>query len=326
MQNLNLIGSSRRFHIVKRTRLFAILFAFCICVPFSSPAFSAEKAKPSEIVSVFDFESERGKYKDTAAFLTDSIRNELAKTGGFKVMERSLMDSLLSKHSFLMTKDVTVEYAVEAGRALAVKTVITGYVSKKDDVYYVSLSRINVSTGTVEFIVEDKCSGEKEALTQLSKTALAKLLGVTKIAPVRSSGPENKRFSVGALSIVDETNGLAWLKDANSAENAMTWGEAGEYVKQLNVKKYAGSGDWRLPGKNELETIIEYARREGAQKNINELLSKIGFKNMKAEYYWSATSDEETAGLVWVIDLYSGTMSTAGKSGIFYVWPVRGTR
>ena len=307
--------------------LIAIVFAFFISMQFTAPVFSAEIMKTAasneELIAVFDFESERGLYKDTAIFLANSIRSELAKGGRYRILERDLMDSLLRKHTFFMTSDLTIEYAVEAGRALKAKTAIIGYVNKKNNTYFLRLSRINIATGAVEFIVEDKCSGGKEALAQLSKTAAAKLFGDAKVVFLRPTKPGNKRFTVSALSIFDTSAKLEWMRDANTAAKTMTWSEANKYIEQLNKNKYAGSGDWRLPEKGEFAAIIEYATHEDVQKNINELYTKIGFKNLMAEYYWSASSSDEMTGLAWVIDLYAGELSTAGKGNSFYVWPVR---
>lgn len=330
MQSLRLCNCSCRPGIPDRLTIFpyplnpaTLLLMLCICLLFTSPAVAGDKSGNS--VAVFDFESERGMYKDAATFLTESIRSELAKSGQYQVMERSLMESILSKHSFYMTRDLIVEYAVEAGRALKAGTVVIGYVSKKNDTYYLTLSRIKVATGTVDLIVEDKCAVGKEDLARLSGTVSAKLLGEVKVVRLRQARAENKRFVMSALSISDETSGLAWLRDSNSAGATMTWEAANEYVDHLNIQDYAGRRDWRLPSKSELETLVAYAKTEGVVKNINELFAKIGFKNMQAENYWSATDDEKMVGLVWVLDLYGGTMSTAGKGGTLYVWPVRGT-
>ena len=160
-------------------------------------------------------------------------------------------------------------------------------------------------------------------MAQLGKTAAARLFGYAKTVFLRPTMPGNKRFTVSALSIFDTSTKLEWMRDANTAAKTMTWSEANKYIEQLNRNRYAGSGDWRLPEKDDFATIIDYAAHEGVKKNMNDLYAKIGFKNLMAEYYWSATSSDEMSGLAWVIDLYSGELSTAGKSGSFYVWPVR---
>jgi len=311
-----------------RRKLTLILVSFGICMLSASAVCSADKTKSAsggdELVVVFDFESERGMYKDIAAHLTDSIRTELAKTGKYRVMEKSDMEQMLGRHAFHMTRDMVVEYAIEAGRTLKVRTVIIGFVSKRDDLYYVKLSRINTETENVEFIIEDKCTGGKEELAGLSATMLPKLLGEVRVARLRPARPENRRFVVRKLSILDEASGLEWVRDADCTPITMTWDDANEYIGQFNSQNYAGNRDWRLPKKSEFETIIDYAKQEGVAKNINEAIARLGFKNMKAEYYWSATSDEKMVGLIWVMDMYSGTMSTAGKSGNFYLWLVRG--
>ena len=71
--------------------LIAFALALFISVQFTSPVFSAEKMKGAsdneEYIAVFDFESERGLYKDTANFLADGIRSEIVKGGRYRILE-----------------------------------------------------------------------------------------------------------------------------------------------------------------------------------------------------------------------------------------------
>lgn len=132
---------------------------------------------------------------------------------------------------------------------------------------------------------------------------------------------------------VDEKTGLMWLKNANYAGKGMTWDDAAEYCKNLNV---AGYDDWRLPTEREYYTLID-GMEEGEQQKG---LAKKGFKNVQ-RFYW--TSDELSAesGIVFVVDQQSATIKSSSADGNshdleggeavcltktinYYVWPVRG--
>ncbi|MBI3353871.1 MAG: DUF1566 domain-containing protein [Nitrospirae bacterium] len=58
------------------------------------------------------------------------------------------------------------------------------------------------------------------------------------------------------MTVTDKEAGLMWTRDANIAEKCMNWYDALKFIKQLNKQKYAGYNDWRLPTKEELQTLV----------------------------------------------------------------------
>jgi len=300
----------------------------CISVvSFNTTVFSAEQydKKPENkenTLAVLDIESSSRLDNDSAALLTDNIWRATVKMGRYSVTDWKHADAILRKHSLKINCGAR-ECAVEAGQLLNVKTVVAGSLNKVGKTYFLSLSRINVKTQTVEFIVEEKIPIDRGELLLAGDKMVNKLLGNEIVLLRQSPAPDNERFVLHNLSAFDKQTGLVWLKDTNKSGKAMTWDEASDYIRQLNKEGYAGFDDWRLPDKEDFSALIAYAKSRGVKRNLNELLDKMGFKNTKADYYWTATPSEDIAGLAWVMDMYGGELSTANKSNNSYVWPVR---
>ena len=65
---------------------------------------------------------------------------------------------------------------------------------------------------------------------------------------------------------VDQNTGLTWAKNANMPGHQLIWrgdDNVYEYMKRLNETNYAGYADWRVPSKEEMAKLIEYARSMG---------------------------------------------------------------
>ncbi len=60
-----------------------------------------------------------------------------------------------------------------------------------------------------------------------------------------------------------------WARAGNIAER-MNWDNAFKFIEQLNGQKYAGYSDWRLPTKEELETLVNSATSQGYYTYLHE--------------------------------------------------------
>jgi len=305
----------------------AILTCLSIVAVLAASASAAQQrnysASPKKSLAVLNVESVSERDQDTATLLTTTIRDEIAKTtAAYSVMEQSRMLELLKEHSFPLLQCSTKECAIRAGRILGVQTAVIGSLGKTGKTTYLSLSRVNIMTGTIEFVVEDKCRGKREELLLTGAQMAHKLMGELAVTLPGSTALENERFVFRELTAFDNELATFWARDADLA-GKMTWEEANEYIHQLNKEGYGGYGNWRLPDKTELATVIEYATGKGTRNNINDLFKNAGFRNMKAEYYWSATLPENGSGLAWVLDMYSGEISSAATSNRCYLWPIR---
>ena len=137
-----------------------------------------------------------------------------------------------------------------------------------------------------------------------------------------SYGAGDKRFTLSDSLVNDKKTGLAWTRNANMAGKEMTWDDASKFIEKLKKQKYTGLQCWRLPTKEELQILIDYAESQGYNTHINELFSKIGFRNVQPGVYWSFTSYADDTTNAWSVSMIHGGMSLVTKADTHYVWPV----
>lgn len=138
-----------------------------------------------------------------------------------------------------------------------------------------------------------------------------------------SYGAGEERFAFSDLTVKDKKTGLMWTRDANIVGGVEPLYEAKDYIKRLNKQKYAGYTDWRLPSKEELVTLIDYAKGKGYKKDFHQVLNKVGFRNVQEVSYWSSTYARNTAG-AWVVSMFGGNVVAYNiETSDFNVWPVR---
>jgi hypothetical protein len=137
----------------------------------------------------------------------------------------------------------------------------------------------------------------------------------------------DERFIFSDLTVKDKKTRLVWARDANIAGRRLNWYEANDYIWQLNMQLYAGYNDWRLPTKNELASLVDYTRNERKEYGLHELFNKNGYKNVQADYYWSATTiyTNDTT-FAWGVNMCYGYVSTINWTLTNYLWPVRGRK
>ncbi|MBF0613352.1 MAG: DUF1566 domain-containing protein [Magnetococcales bacterium] len=133
-----------------------------------------------------------------------------------------------------------------------------------------------------------------------------------------------ERFSVTADGTVqDNTTSMVWMRNAN-CWGALTWEEAMKAVAALNAGQKACEGytgtydDWRLPGKDDLATLVGSPGLHGLI-----LPERHPFKKTLQGHYWSSTESDAQSS-AWYLNLHNGHMDSYGKQEAYFVWPVRG--
>jgi hypothetical protein len=117
----------------------------------------------------------------------------------------------------------------------------------------------------------------------------------------------------------DETSGLYWELKQNP-ENLCNFLEAENYIKNLNSNKFGGFDDWRIPVRQELETIFDLEKKEEPYIK-SELIKNIpsGAKPI----FWSSTEDKERRTLKWVAYFHHGYGDFKYQSQNYFVMAVR---
>jgi hypothetical protein len=111
--------------------------------------------------------------------------------------------------------------------------------------------------------------------------------------------------------VTDISTNLQWQDDISSVQKK--WSEAINYCENLSL---GGQNDWRLPNKNELISIVDYAKYGSAIKeNI--------FQNITSSDYWSSSSYASNSSDAWGVYFNYGNVLNYNKIDSYYVRCVR---
>ena len=119
--------------------LFLLLFLSCVCV-------AGLHAADEELVAVMDLTPQAARPEEALA-ITNQLRTQLLKTGKFTLVDRSQMESILKEQALQQTGCTSDECAVQVGKILGVRKIISGSVTKlSDHVWQVSLLMLDVES------------------------------------------------------------------------------------------------------------------------------------------------------------------------------------
>jgi Protein of unknown function (DUF1566)/Putative Ig domain/Carboxypeptidase regulatory-like domain/Glucodextranase, domain B/Purple acid Phosphatase, N-terminal domain len=212
---------------------------------------------------------------------------------------------------------------------------------------------VNIDAGPVGFIDKGKRGyvwpvrgGETSATTRLFKTGQSACFDSTGTGiSCAGSGQDGElrtgaawpvpRISInGDQTVTDNLTGLIWGRDANlmisrdpsfvpgagERNGAVTWQDALAYVARLNGDGYLGYRDWRLPNRNELASVVNYAEEDPAA-----WLGDQGVFNVQ-QNYWSSGNSAVSPSNAWNVTQYGSVLERAKLDPLVgsYVWPVRG--
>jgi hypothetical protein len=127
----------------------------------------------------------------------------------------------------------------------------------------------------------------------------------------------NKRFYVENKTVLDRYTGLMWSLDASLTEFPMTWAEAFEFVKKMNCDLYQNHGNWRLPNRRELLSLVSHDRMNPS------LPEDHPFENVFHGYYWTASTSARLPQQAWYIHFGGAKVYRGMKHASYMVWPVR---
>lgn len=129
---------------------------------------------------------------------------------------------------------------------------------------------------------------------------------------------DNSVTTPSELTVTDNLTGLIWAKNGKHSSVIITWQQALDYVKSMNSVNFLGHNDWRLPNKNELESLVN--RRF---LNPSSWLNGQGFTNVLASFYWSSSTNASSVDKAWYVNMGSGLVNYDLKTYGCYIWPVR---
>ncbi len=118
-------------------------------------------------------------------------------------------------------------------------------------------------------------------------------------------------------------SGLTWAQCSEGQQGpscdsgsptAMTWTEA---LSAARESRLAGYGDWRLPNKKELQSLVDHRR-------LNPAIDETSFPTTHDDRYWTSTSDLSDPALAASVDFIDGTDDSFDKLNRLNVRFVRG--
>ena len=127
--------------------------------------------------------------------------------------------------------------------------------------------------------------------------------------------PSPRFIDNGDETVTDKLTGLMWTKDANLSGHTMSWQQALDYVKTLNI---GGHTDWRPPNINELDSLIDYSQYDPA------LPLGHPFTDVQSNAYWSSTTEASDPDYAWIVYMDYGDVYYSNKSNYYCVWCVHG--
>ena len=107
---------------------------------------------------------------------------------------------------------------------------------------------------------------------------------------------ENPRFiDNGDGTVIDTVNHLLWSK-ATMSPKGISQHDALKLCAGLSL---AGYGDWRLPTRAEMLTLVDDTRHEPA-------IDTTFFPDTKPEWYWTSTACAWSSALAWFVGFHYG--------------------
>jgi Protein of unknown function (DUF1566)/Carboxypeptidase regulatory-like domain len=135
-------------------------------------------------------------------------------------------------------------------------------------------------------------------------------------------------------TLTDTMTGLVWLKQADCVHG--TWSDALTTIStlatgQCGLSDGSTAGQWRMPNRNELESLADRAQTNMAEYFDYTYVNKDGstfqapiFTNyVETQYYWTSTTDVADTTLAWTV--YSCDFGVYGvaKTDVGYTLAVR---
>lgn len=200
-----------------------------ITVSHSNKVFyTLENKKP--YVAIVEFDG-KGVSEDEVSALTDRLLTELFQTGYYNVIEREMMDEILTEQGFQLSGCVSNECIVEIGKLIGVEQIVGGSISKVGNVYSISARIVSVESGEIIKTATYDHIGELGDLLRFGMKVVAmKLTGIevsssteiqltqteqTKSVKYPNNRQRNLFNSYKAYTIGIESFGLPYVSNGN---------------------------------------------------------------------------------------------------------------
>lgn len=136
------------------------------------------------------------------------------------------------------------------------------------------------------------CTDGVEKTIEISDADIARAFSI----PQQREAPPTVRFvDHGDGTVTDSTTGLMWSRDEVPG-GEMNHEKALAACAALTL---AGHGDWRLPTRAELLTLVDDTRH-------NPALDTAAFPSCKSSWYWAGTLLASDSSCAWIVYFHNG--------------------
>ena len=195
-------------------------------------------------IAVVEFEG-NGISQTEAIALTDRLRNELFRLGAFEVVERGMMETILTEQDFQLTGCTSNECLVEVGQLLGARQVVGGRISRVGAMFTVSARVVDVQTGKLLGVSDfDLRGGLEELLTGGMKQVALMLSGQEVAATAIKSRPDIEQSSQPESGTKDDQRPRTWSISVGigSSRNANVFGVTKDVFVGNNFSIYIIGG------------------------------------------------------------------------------------
>lgn len=130
-------------------------------------------------------------------------------------------------------------------------------------------------------------------------------------------GTKKPRFELTETTLRDWKEKLEWSLQKDASPGMLSWYNAISYATAMNKVRYGGYRDWRVPSREELLSLADYARSAGFNgtegHEVYAGLRQAGLANMQDEHYWTHTDDLYNDRYAWAVDMKTGLSETVAK-------------
>ena len=128
-------------------------------------------------IAVLDFDG-IGISQPEATALSNRLRNELFRLGRFEVVDRGMMENILSEQDFQQAGCTSNDCLVEVGKLLGAQQMVGGSISKVGGTFTVSARLVDVETGKVLNVSDFDIKGELDDLLTRGMAQVAAMLSM----------------------------------------------------------------------------------------------------------------------------------------------------
>jgi TolB-like protein len=255
---------------------FSLLRPDLIWAQGETPAGQPQKV----FLAVMELDLSAGVPAEARTSLSDILREQLWKTGRFRVVDRNNMERIMKEQGFQLSDCTSKECAVKVGQLLGVEEMVTGNVTLLGKTYIISVQMTKVETGEIEKMASDRCPACEldQLIGSIDKVsaALAEAVGGT-VAPPKAIPAKPAPVVAGSLNVYSDPSGaeVYWdgalagvsaifLKDLKQGEHRLLLKKEGYAPQELAVSVKPGLNTVQVQLK-QLATINIQGAPDGAQ-------------------------------------------------------------